>query len=66
MADCVHQLGLCPDCGGLAVTRLDRLPGVASVEIDGDGPFSFGAGATVYAGPAPDLCPSTDPAPPEG
>ncbi|MFC5076136.1 hypothetical protein ACFPN0_32170 [Kitasatospora cinereorecta] len=26
MADCKHQIDLCPDCDGLQTVRLDRLP----------------------------------------
>lgn len=57
--DCIHHLDLCPTCDGLRVTRLDRLEGVVSVELDA-GPFSFSGPAEVFVGPMAEDCPSAD------
>ena len=54
--DCIHQLALCPDCGGLQATRLDRLPGVVSITIDGDPSVAYSGPAEVFIGPVPEPC----------
>jgi hypothetical protein len=62
MADCIHQLDICPDCQGLRVTRLNRLEGVPNVTLDA-GPFSFSGPAEVYTGPVPEACDNDEPSP---
>lgn len=46
--DHVTRLDLCPDCDGLAVSRLNRLDGVESIDIDGLASDS----CVIYIGPA--------------
>ncbi|MFC8465992.1 hypothetical protein [Streptomyces sp. NPDC057250] len=66
MADCVHHIDLCPDCDGLRTTRLDRVPGITSVTLDGQPAALRPRGpVTVYLGPVPGPCPNP-PAPDGG
>ncbi|GAA2948279.1 hypothetical protein ACFPN0_15215 [Kitasatospora cinereorecta] len=60
MADCKHQIDLCPDCDGLQTVRLDRLPGVTNITVHGlDGlPISSGTPSSVYVGQVPGPCPN--------
>lgn len=55
MAECIHHVALCPDCGGLQAVRLDRLPGVTSVTLSA-GPFSFTGPMEIYLGPVDEPC----------
>ncbi|MGW7053097.1 hypothetical protein [Streptomyces sp. NPDC054887] len=58
MSDCIHSLNFCDECGGLEVTRWDRVPGVISIDL-GDGPVF---GAEVFFSPPPEPCiPPDDP-----
>ncbi|MFH8577130.1 hypothetical protein [Streptomyces zaomyceticus] len=67
MADHVHHIDLCPDCQGLRAVRLDRLPGVTSVTLDGPPSALAPRGpATVYVGPVPGPCPNPTPEAPRG
>ncbi|MEU2487046.1 hypothetical protein ABZ593_20860 [Streptomyces sp. NPDC012617] len=60
MADCLHQIDLCPDCDGLRTVRLNLLPGVSSIKLAGDSSaISYQGAAKVYIGPAPGPCPNT-------
>lgn len=57
MADCIHHLNICPDCGGLEAIRLDEVPGISDVAVTGDGGrFTLAGVVTVYAGPASTPC----------
>lgn len=49
--DCIHHLTICPTCGGLDATRLNRVPGITSITF-GDGAFRSQGPVTVYMGPA--------------
>lgn len=63
MADCFHQIDLCPDCDGLRTVLLQRVPGVTSLTLSADSPaISYQGPASVYIGPAPGPCPN----PPDG
>lgn len=53
MTDCRHHVELCTECGGLLTTRLDRLPGVTSIGLDG-GPMR--PVTAVYVGRVPEPC----------
>jgi hypothetical protein len=61
MADCIHQLDLCPDCDGLRVTELTSV-GTVDISLDA-GPFSFSGPAELYIGPAPEPCDNDKPQP---
>ncbi|MFF6801124.1 hypothetical protein [Streptomyces sp. NPDC012616] len=56
--DCTHQLDLCPDCDGLRVVRLERLPGIVDIRIDGDSAITHRGPAVVRIGRAPGPCPN--------
>ncbi|MFF1965455.1 hypothetical protein ACFVW5_17940 [Streptomyces sp. NPDC058232] len=60
MADCLHQLDLCPDCDGLRTVTLHRLHGVTSVTLDSDSStLSLKGPAHVSISPAdPGACPN--------
>lgn len=59
MADCVHQIDLCPDCDGLRVVKMTPLPGVSSLTLADDSSAIVRQGpARVYIGPVPDPCPN--------
>ncbi|PSK57975.1 hypothetical protein B0E38_01820 [Streptomyces sp. 111WW2] len=63
--DHIERLDLCPQCQGLAVTRMKRLDGVTDVSMDGPaGPLVLKGPATVYMGPV-EPCPNP-PAPEAG
>lgn len=57
MAECIHHLSICSDCGGLEVVRLDKVNGATggSLAFD-DGRTIDLTGATFYIGPAPTAC----------
>ncbi|MGY5033546.1 hypothetical protein ACWC9U_22215 [Streptomyces sp. 900116325] len=57
MADCLHQIDLCPDCDGLRSVWLQRLPGVSCLTLNADSPaISYQGPAAVYIGPTPGPC----------
>jgi hypothetical protein len=57
MADCIHHLDICPDCGGLDVVRLDEMQGVTGGTLTlGNGGEIDLSGATFYIGPASTPC----------
>ncbi|MEU6928954.1 hypothetical protein AB0A05_07295 [Streptomyces sp. NPDC046374] len=59
MADCMHEIDLCPTCDGLRVTRLNPLPGVSSLQLADESSALVRQGATqVYIGPVPGPCPN--------
>lgn len=56
MANCIHHLDLCPDCGGLEVIRLDEVPGITGGTLTlGDG-REVGLSGVIYLGPASTPC----------
>lgn len=61
MADCIHQLDLCPACDGLRVVQLDRIEGISSVTLDAPGVSSISVRGPVrvWGGPVPGPCPNT-------
>lgn len=53
MSDCIHEPGICPDCGGLAITTWNDLtPFIRSISLDG-GPEVHGE---VWIALAPEPC----------
>jgi len=59
--DCIHDVRLCPTCGGLQAQRMERLEGEATANVvitpeDGE-PFNFAAPLELYVGPAFEPCP---------
>ncbi len=56
MANCLHHLEICGECGGLDVTTLTRVPGVLSISIDEKLPRAV---FEVFAGPARTDCSNT-------
>ncbi|MFD4314999.1 hypothetical protein [Streptomyces sp. NPDC058548] len=61
MADCVHRIDLCPECDGLRTVRLERLPGVSSIQLADDTSAIVARGpAAVYIGPVPGPCPNRE------
>jgi len=66
MSDCIHDLSICDQCGGLDVVQLNRVPGIASITLDGDNGRGITLGnATLYIGPAATDCPNIVSAPQE-
>lgn len=58
MPDCLHNLDLCPDCGGLRVIEMTRVD-VVDFRMDGPaGPLVPAGPATVHIGPVPGPCPN--------
>lgn len=58
MAECRHDLSLCPDCGGLHVIEQQRLD-VLSFRMDGpDGPIVTSGPGVMFLGRI-DPCPNT-------
>jgi hypothetical protein len=55
---CIHQLAVCPDCGGLEITEYTELTGtVSGVTIDGDrGRYTAPAGTRLFWTPGPTPC----------
>ncbi|MER6515128.1 hypothetical protein [Nonomuraea sp. NPDC001636] len=56
MTEPEHVPELCPNCGGLTVTRWDRVEGITSVSTDG---INFGP-AKVWIAEQPGPCNPTD------
>jgi len=67
VADCIHQLDLCPDCEGLRVVKLDRIEGLTDIKIVGGstGSFTLRGPAQVYMGPV-EPCPNDRQVSPRG
>lgn len=57
-AGCIHQLGICDDCGGLQITEYTELSGaISGITFDGDnGSFAAPAGTRVFWSPGPTPC----------
>ncbi|MCF3960268.1 hypothetical protein [Streptomyces fuscigenes] len=54
--DHLDELSLCPACGGLLTTSLNRLSGVTDVRLDGPGGLRYRGEAVVYVGPVAQPC----------
>ncbi|WP_329336095.1 hypothetical protein OG252_13115 [Streptomyces sp. NBC_01352] len=61
-SDCIHNLRLCPDCGGLQTQTMERLHGVTSVELtlDAGRPLTLAGPVKVYIGPVFEECPQPE------
>jgi hypothetical protein len=62
VSDCIHNVRLCPTCGGLQTQKMERLPGVTSVELtlNGESPVTMTGPVKVYIGPVFDECPQVE------
>lgn len=66
--DCLHELGLCAKCGGLAVTELRRVHGVRDITLtveaggtyQSTGHLDLGGFTAMYIGPADTGCPNNE------
>ncbi len=60
--DSIDHVSICPQCQGLAVTRMQRVGEVTSSGLTfGDGSTMTIPGGTLYVGPPIDDCPEDQP-----
>ncbi|WP_030236788.1 hypothetical protein [Streptomyces sp. NRRL S-350] len=53
----LHRVGLCPHCGGLEATVLQRVPGLHSLTIHTGLGTQTLVPSAMYIGPIPEPCP---------
>lgn len=60
--DCIHQVQLCPTCGGLQAQRMERLEGVATANVvltpEEGAPITFTAPLSLYVVAPFEPCPA--------